>query len=581
MVRIGLEIHQQLATGKLFCNCPSKLFEEIPRNSLRIFRYFKSRRGEAAGEDVAAKLEEKRVKGVVYIAPLDATCAVEWDEEPPHMPNREALEEALKAAMLFNAKIVDEIHFMRKTIIDGSVVSGFQRTALIATHGSIKGVEIETICLEEDSARPLGTDDAGHKIFVLDRLGIPLLEITTAPVIETGRKAMEVALAIGETLRMLKVRRGLGTIRQDINVSVPGGARVEIKGVQELELIPKIVDYEVMRQKKLLQLQSRIKELRFSEIKEVTTVFSSTSSRILKGKRVYAMALYGGGGLFAERLNPSKTLGNEIAGFVKALGFKGFIHTDEDLQRYGITGEELSSLLAVFNATKKDLIILAAGNPGVLEKVIERLQQFSSGVPPETRKALPDGSTQYLRPLPGKARLYPETDIPPVKPFKVERPESPEERFKRLSSIIGSRYARAVMFYPEYEEFLHLGGDILAAKYLVEVRPALRRFKVQEDLTAVKEVLSLIRWGKIAEDALFDAVLKKLRGEEVAAGRLSRKELEELVRKIARERINYILSSENPEKGIMGVVMKEVKGRAPGREVFEVVKKIISEIKRQ
>ena len=204
MVKIGLEMHQQLDTGKLFCRCPGKLSDKSDFEFTRVLRPVLSELGQV---DRAALLEARRGRVARYIASRETSCAVEWDEEPPHRPDTEAVKIATQIIHLLNARPVAEVHFMRKILIDGSAVTGFQRTALIATNGEVDGIEIPVVCLEEDAARQTGGK------FNLDRLGIPLIEVATAPTIKSGEEAKQVARKIGTLLRMAKVRRGLGTIR--------------------------------------------------------------------------------------------------------------------------------------------------------------------------------------------------------------------------------------------------------------------------------------------------------------------------------------------------------------------------------
>ena len=267
-IKVGLEIHQMLDTrGKLFCECPTTLRHDKPH--LVFKRWLRVAKSELGEIDPAALFEYEKGRIYHYEAYMDSVCLVEMDEEPPHSLNREALRIALTIALMLNCRVVDEVHVMRKIVIDGSNTTGFQRTALIGFDGYVeigeKRIPILTICLEEDAARKI-SEDKEKVIYRLDRLGIPLIEIATGPVISSPKEAGLVARKIGQLLRMTgRVKRGLGTIRQDLNVSVKGGARVEIKGVQELELIPKIVELEVKRQVELLRIRD---ELRNRNIKE-------------------------------------------------------------------------------------------------------------------------------------------------------------------------------------------------------------------------------------------------------------------------------------------------------------------------
>ncbi|MEK6875588.1 MAG: Glu-tRNA(Gln) amidotransferase subunit GatE [Nanoarchaeota archaeon] len=256
-LKAGLEIHQQLDTRKLFCNCPSILRKDEP--DYTIYRKLHAVAGESGEVDVAAKYEASLGKEFVYQGYNDNVCLIDLDEEPPHQINFEALKIALQISLLLNCNIFPITQIMRKTVIDGSNTSGFQRTLMIARDGWIETssgkIGIQSICLEEDSARPgilseeNSLEDEGKtRIWKLDRLGIPLIEIATSPELKIPEQIKEAALKIGEILRSCKVKRGLGTIRQDLNISIKGHDRVEIKGFQDPDLMIKTVDLEIKRQ---------------------------------------------------------------------------------------------------------------------------------------------------------------------------------------------------------------------------------------------------------------------------------------------------------------------------------------------
>ncbi|MCI4346744.1 MAG: Glu-tRNA(Gln) amidotransferase GatDE subunit E, partial [Thermoplasmata archaeon] len=259
-MKAGLEVHQQLATGKLFCRCPVELTETVTGTVLRRLR---PTGGETEAVDPAVAFEAAR--GLLFrYETTPSSCLVEMDEEPPGALDPAALEVALTVALLLHARPVDEVQVMRKIVIDGSNTSGFQRTTLIATDGWIelrgKRFTIATVCLEEDAARKVGEGN-GESRFRLDRLGVPLVEVATGPEISSAQEARELAEEIGLLLRATRrVRRGIGTIREDLNVSVPGGTRVEIKGVQELRLLPKYLESERERQELLLSVQRSLLE---------------------------------------------------------------------------------------------------------------------------------------------------------------------------------------------------------------------------------------------------------------------------------------------------------------------------------
>ncbi|MBU0929653.1 MAG: Glu-tRNA(Gln) amidotransferase subunit GatE, partial [Nanoarchaeota archaeon] len=260
--KCGLEIHQQLEGKKLFCSCPTLIKDDEP--DFIIKRRLRASAGESGDIDIAAKYEQKIGKEFIYNIYNDSNCLVCVDEEPPHDVNSDALKIALEVSMLLNAKIVDEIHFMRKVVIDGSNTSAFQRTALISRDGYIetsKGrVKIMTVCLEEEAAKIIEKKDTYVK-YNLSRLGIPLLEIATDASIKDPEHAKEVAEKIGMILRSLNgIKRGIGTIRQDVNVSIDKGARIELKGFQELKSIPLVIKNEVERQLKLIEKEEKIKQ---------------------------------------------------------------------------------------------------------------------------------------------------------------------------------------------------------------------------------------------------------------------------------------------------------------------------------
>ncbi len=249
--KAGIEIHQQIETDKLFCNCPSYLRSDEP--NFIIERKLHSVAGETGEIDVAVAHEAAKDKTFLYQGYHDTTCLIELDEEPPHFINEDALNETIKICLLLNCEIYPMTQIMRKTVIDGSNTSGFQRTILIAHDGFIETsfgkVTIQTVCLEEDAARIINKDEK-QTIYRLDRLGIPLVEIATAPIINNPKQIKETALKIGEMLRVCKVKRGIGTIRQDINISIKGHERVEIKGFQDLAMMEITAEKEILRQQK-------------------------------------------------------------------------------------------------------------------------------------------------------------------------------------------------------------------------------------------------------------------------------------------------------------------------------------------
>ncbi len=286
-LKSGLEIHQQLSSRtKLYCCCPNEI-RKAEESDFEFFRYLRARESEMGEVDRAAAEQAMTRKKFIYKS-YDTTCLIENDEEPPMPLNSEALDIALKAAVLFNMKPADEVFTMRKIVVDGSNTTGFQRTCFVASNGFIETpmgrVGMDTLCLEEDAASKVDTK-ADATTYSLDRLGIPLIEIATAPDIKTPAQAREVALAIGTLLRSLKVRRGLGTIRQDVNVSIAQGARVEIKGVQALDLVQDVVEKEAARQVNLVAIREELLARHATvhdEIVDMTDLFKGSESKVVK-----------------------------------------------------------------------------------------------------------------------------------------------------------------------------------------------------------------------------------------------------------------------------------------------------------
>ena len=278
--KCGLEIHQQLEGKKLFCNCLTLNSDQEP--DVKFERRLRAVAGETGQIDIAARHEMEKGKKFIYECDSADTCMVEYDEEPPHELNKHALETTLKVSLLLNAKIVDEIRVMRKTVVDGSNVAGFQRTALVAQDGfietSLGKVKIPTICLEEEAAQKL-EDGKDFVKYRLDRLGIPLIEIATSSDIKNNEHAREVASYIGMVLRSVGVKRGLGTIRQDVNVSIKKGARTEIKGFQDLRSIPKVISYEIHRQSNAIKQNKKLKQ----EVRKAEPDFTTSFLRPMPG----------------------------------------------------------------------------------------------------------------------------------------------------------------------------------------------------------------------------------------------------------------------------------------------------------
>lgn len=607
-LKVGIEIHQQLDTKhKLFCNCPT-ILRDVEDSNFEFFRYLRLKRSEIGEEDRAAKEEVMRSKKFVYKS-YDTTCLIEADEEPPRELNTEALQTAILIAKMLNMEFVDEVHVMRKIVIDGSNTTGFQRTALIAFDGQIdvdgKKIGIATLCLEEEACKKV--EDRGDVvIYSLDRLGIPLVEISTKADIDSPELAKKVAKKIGMILRSTgKVKRGLGTIRQDVNISIRDGARVEIKGVQELDILDKVVEYEVIRQLNLLKIRDELKRRNASVVKEiydVTDVFKDTKCKVIsralkRGGRVLAILLKGFGGLVGKEIQPNRRLGTEFADIAKVFGLGGIFHTDE-LPNYGISEEEVEKLRETVEADEEDAIVFTCGDESrvrrALERIIERAEYCLIGVPEETRKANEDGTTSYLRPLPGSARMYPETDVPPVKitddMLNVEIPELIEDRVKRYVEMgLSEDLAWAIAdssYYRLFEEFSKFLPPTIVARVLHIVPSELKKEGFDVDVLNeehFRTTLRLIADGKIAKEGA-EEVLKifcenpNASVEDILKKMDVGRDLDEFISRVVEEKVDLIRErGEKAFKPLMGIVMKEFRGRVDGKVIAEKLMKAIRE----
>lgn len=636
-LKIGLEIHQQLSTAKLFCRCPSELEEEVAGTFVRRLRATKSEMGEV---DQAALAESQKRQLFEYQMTPSTSCLVEADEEPPRPLNDAALEVALQMAALCSMNIVDEVHVMRKIVVDGSNTTGFQRTALVAGGGSLpmkdgSGVRLQSLCVEEDSAREVETEK-GRVLYRLDRLGIPLIEIATAPDIRSGEEAREVAARIGSLLRATRrVKRGIGTIRQDINVSVDGGNRVELKGVQDLRSMPQVVHEEAARQRRLDRvaevLRSRGVDPKTLHIEahNVAALFEKSQSKLIRraldaGGSVWAVRLPGFAGTLGESLSGTpgvRVLGPELSQRARVMGLGGTIHSEEgDLgQKYGFTEGEVGALKERLEVGPNDCFLVAAGPPEVLARafksIIERARIAPLGASSEVRAVNLDDTerftTRFLRPMPGAARMYPETDIPPIRIVgeRLERvratlPAMPETQLAHLvrrsgiSPALGEQLAQTDNL-DRFEEIAldETSGSAPEASQTIAVNSALARLLLTQMAQAeadpkfswkrAREVVEALRdgarRGEIAKEGigpLFEAVVR--RGEPLdkalaGAQGLSTQDARRAVHTLVRGKEAIVHEKGEAAHGpLMGLAMKELRGKVDGKLISQWLREEIA-----
>lgn len=604
-LRVGLEIHRQLDTRhKLFCKCSTSP-PAHEGSKLRVVRFLRETQSELGEVDQAARFEARRMRRIVYEYDFNSACLVELDEEPPHPINPEAVRIALTTALMMRAKPVDEIHVMRKIVIDGSNTSGFQRTCMVALGGEIvvdgQPIPIQTITLEEDAARIVRAE-ADEVVYDLSRLGIPLIEVSTGPVLYTPALAARAAEAIGRILRATRgVKRGLGTVRQDLNISIRGSGLMEVKGVQELELIPRVIEYEARRLKHLLNLVEKLRErgvapgaVEAQPIVDLTEVFRESGSRVIRrkiseGGVVLGLRLPGFAGLL--RGEGDVRLGRELAEYAKAWGgVEGIFHSDE-LPGYGIGEDEVREARRLLGVGDSDAFVLVAGREArareALEAVRMRAAQACTNIPDETRAASPDGTTVYMRPRPGSARMYPETDIPPFRvsrevleeierslPPPLERVAEDLVQRYRLSSQLAWELIDSEMV-EEFERVVGLGvAPSVVASVLTEGLKQLRRegYRVENiSPSHIYDYFRLVSLGVTAKESALQVLAEIARDPSLTAEQavdrlgLRAPPIEE-VKTFIEELVSSVPAGERGSAAgrLMGELMRRYRGRVDG-----------------
>ncbi len=551
---------------------------------------------------------------------------MELDDEPPHPLNSEAVDIALTISLLLNARPMDEIHVMRKIVIDGSNTGGFQRTAIISLNGKLevdgKEIPIQQISLEEDAGRKTG-ESKTSVVFRLDRLGVPLIEVATGPVINNPVEAGKVALAIGRILRATKrVKRGLGSIRQDLNISIKNGALVEIKGVQELDLVSKVVELEVQRQVNLLEIKDALRQrnVKSADLKEdfidVTGLVSLSQAKVVQSALkeqglVLGVRLQGFKGLLKREIMPGVRLGTEMAKRAAFWGRVGGIFHSDELPGYGIEGSEVDSISKKLECHEMDAFVLIADNKenvlDGLKAVVERAREAVLSVPEETRVANVDGTTTYMRPRPGAARMYPETDVPPVQVSlnRVQRIETnlplmQEEVVKEIESKydVSPKLASQLV----NSDYLGTFAEIVAsskrvspsfvATVLTGSMKSLEREQVPIQNISddhLKQIFNLVDKGATAKESVVDIIkwmaVQPDRNPSEALGELNAKmmspeELESKITEIVEANRGLVEKNESNALGkMMNLVMRKVRGKADPQLVNELLRRELERVR--
>ena len=625
----GLEIHQQLDTKtKLFCRCPSKL-QGTRKPDFTVKRYMRPVLGEMGTFDEAMLTEYEKEMEIVYECYDDVICTYELDDTPPFECNDEAREIAIMIALLLNANIIEEMHVCRKNYLDGSVPCGFQRTMILAKDGHItlengKKIGIDLICLEEESARKIKTKEKTY-FYRLDRLGIPLVEITTKPDIRDPNECRETAERLGLLLWSTKVKKVLGSIRQDINVSIKGGTRVEIKGVQKLDWIPNLINHEISRQLKLIEIKNELEKRNLS-VKDIdnkpvdlTSIIDVSRKNFIAkgvkaGKLLYGINFKGFKGIFGKELMENYRFGTEVSSKVKSIsGLKGLIHSDEDLQKYDFTSEELEEIKKKLSLKENDCFVLVLGSKKevlkAMDVIIKRVKQAFEGVPPETRRALESGNSEFLRELHGGARLYPDTDSiaiineeKMIQDLKKRLPKYPWDVINDYSKKykVEKRLIKELIFSGKlslFEKLLKTFPDnpVIIITTLIETTRSLSRFgKNIENISEkdYQQIFKKLKEKKISKEAIERLMMLKSDNPHLTIDQIIEKfdiksvsieDLRKLIEKTSNNNLELIKSRKMGAMGpLMGELMKEVRGKIDGaivsRELKEHLQKIIKEM---
>lgn len=556
--------------------------------------------------------EFSKMRIVEYHTAFGSSCLVEADEEPPHDVSKEALETSLIFSLALHSKVMDEIHVMRKLVIDGSNTTGFQRTMLVASGGHLvvagKKIGVQSICLEEDAAKLIDDHKAVRK-FGLDRLGVPLVEIALEPVMGKPDEIMQVALTLGRLLRASKrVARGLGSIRQDVNISVQNGAVVEVKGVQQLDQLVRVIEHEMQRQNGLIVIAEKLKEKKVDvskvgdKIEDITDILSKAKSKIVKkildgGGLFRAIRVPGFAGMIGFEPYPDIRIGKELGKLVRFYELDGVFHSDE-LPNYGITEQEVAAVRSRLQVDGNDAFVIVGGPKDMAsfasDAIIRRLQTALTGVPAETRAATQDGKTVFLRPRPGAARMYPETDIPTIpvmdsmlKVLLDKVPRSWDEIVDSLAKKYNLNKKLASQIFDS--DYLAVFEEIAST---TKVQPTFVASKLTEDFTSlqrqgldtlvltnsmIKDIFAKLDSGSIAKESvniLFERLMKnEARTVDEAiktagVSSISDEELSKGLDRIINDNITIVKEKGmNARSTLMGRAMAEYRGKADGQKI--------------
>ena len=614
----GLEIHQQLYTErKLFCRCPAGKYNL--KFDAEILRHMRPTLSELGEYDGTALMEFKTKKDIIYHINRESVCTYEMDDTPPFEINEQALDIALEIALLYRSAATDEIHIARKQYLDGSIPTGFQRTAIVSIGGKIpykdREINIIQLSIEEDSCREVS--DHGHRrVYIADRLGMPLIETVTAPDMKTPYEVAEVGKMLSNIVKSTgKVRTGAGAAREDVNVSVTGGTRIEIKGVPSFKRIPVLTYNEAMRQWNLLRLREELKKRNITP-----ETFTSKSDIITKTLRktkylpicnalneemvIGSVILRGFKGLLNWQTQTETYFSKEISDRVRVVAclttLPNIIHSDSTSETISIA--EWQKVKKAIGATESDTVVIVWGNETdvntAMKEIAIRAKEAAIGVPSETRQALKDGTTGFERILPGPERMYPDTDLPPKR--------ITAERIKRIESQLPEYFWERVKWYKELKVPADLVEPLAISKLAGLFKKAVKEWKISPKLAAV----TLIQYPKrlkksgvkfeVIEESIFEQILAAHKDgllakegilyamqESVKTGGfkpethpqpVQEKEVKNFVKNsFAELNGRKIYNEEQIDYILKGAVLNKLRGRIDGRIVSENVNVFVKE----
>ena len=629
----GLEVHHQIRSErKLFCNCPPILEEDPESMDYSFYRYFRPVLGEMGDFDPGMLVEFEKGYKVIYYACERNTCTYEMDETPPFFPDMEAIKKGFLLSAYFNCSAyAEEIVVNRKQYLDGSITTGFQRTFISGRDGWVpvngKKVRITNVHIEEDAARRVNWQDTSSRTvyFNLDRLGVPLTEVITEYLdVDTPEELIETAKQIGRVLRLSKIgRRGIGSARQDVNISIAGGDRVEIKGVQDLGLFDKMSRFEVVRQYALIEIKNEMQKRGIQkEDFEHTYIDVSHLFEIDETNKAFTTIFPKMKGLFGVEVQPNKDFGLEI--FEKSMLITGVpredqFHSDElenDSVRSNsdyvcklkIDQEKYKEISNVLKLGSNDAFIVVIGTEKramhAMKKIVERVKQALDGVPQETRRLLPNGNSEFLRVIHGKDRIYPDTDTPPVVISLDKIQDMIKEVGKRpweISEELVNRYGfsqdridllirdeKVEKFY-EYTETKKLDAN-LAYRLLIELPREKRRNNVILQNTVTDIIAESLEKGDMIADQIEDVIEILLENPDLKSSEIKAKlgtrqiplnELEEMILSKLKE-LNFDPLNQDERyqdvlvKRTVGLIIKGIGHAFSGEYLVKAVRHVIS-----